>query len=180
MPYKDPEKAAECKRASYNRRKALPEVIAKKARNTAVYRARHPERARQAKLASERKRFATNAEYRALSRAKAAKKQRAKRKTVRIKKYRAIHQKARQYKLRSLGKVASAENVSYALEQYRFGDRYMDVYSGELISTPTLDHVVALNSGGSNEWPNLAVTSARNNSMKGKKSLIQFLLSRHV
>lgn len=68
--------------------------------------------------------------------------------------------------------------VTEALESYRIGNMYWDVYSSELIGEPTVDHIVPLSSGGTNEASNLCVTSLANNSSKSNQPLLGWLIKR--
>lgn len=70
------------------------------------------------------------------------------------------------------------EAIEYTLEQYRIGDKYLDVYSGELIDEPTIDHIVPLHLGGDNSADNMCVTSIGNNSSKHCHSLLIWLVRR--
>jgi 5-methylcytosine-specific restriction endonuclease McrA len=69
-------------------------------------------------------------------------------------------------------------DIEYTLESYRIGERYWDVYSSQLISKPEIDHITPIVDAGGNEWPNMAVTSRRNNAAKGGLPLLQYLLAR--
>lgn len=60
----------------------------------------------------------------------------------------------------------------------RVGDKYLDAYSGELIDTPTIDHIVPLSLGGTNDVDNLCVTSLSNNSSKFNDLLIVWMAKR--
>lgn len=68
--------------------------------------------------------------------------------------------------------------IDEALELARFGDRYLDAYSGELIDKPTVDHIIPLKSGGSHDSDNLCVTSRINNISKHVKPLIIWMAYR--
>jgi len=70
------------------------------------------------------------------------------------------------------------ESIEEVLESYRVGDMYWDVYSSELIEKPTIDHIVPLSSGGTNESANFCVTSLENNSSKNKMPLLVWLAKR--
>lgn len=132
MPYKDPEKASACKKAHYEKTRDSPSHKAQRARNSKLYRTNHRAKVKAHKRKYEHERFATDPAYRAKQRARSAAKSRAARKNSAVKRARVIYQKARQYKLRSLGKHAAIANIRAALEQYRVGDKYLDVYSGDL------------------------------------------------
>lgn len=58
------------------------------------------------------------------------------------------------------------------LAEAKFGDKYLDAYSGQLIDVPTIDHIEALSLGGSNEPENLCITSFANNHSKSDLPLI--------
>ncbi len=68
--------------------------------------------------------------------------------------------------------------IEYTLESYRIGDEYWDVYSSELIKTPTVDHLTAIFRDGTNAVENLTVTSLANNSSKGVLPLLVWLAKR--
>jgi 5-methylcytosine-specific restriction endonuclease McrA len=68
--------------------------------------------------------------------------------------------------------------IEQALELARFGDKYLDAYSGDLIDDPTIDHIVPLSQGGSNDADNLCVTSLSNNSSKFNDTLLVWLVKR--
>ena len=70
------------------------------------------------------------------------------------------------------------ESIGEVLESYRVGDMYWDVYSSELIEKPTIDHIVPISSGGTNESANFCVTSLENNSSKNKMPLLVWLAKR--
>jgi hypothetical protein len=67
--------------------------------------------------------------------------------------------------------------IAEALESYRIGDLYWDVYDAQLIEVPTIDHIVPLSSGGTNTADNFATTSHKNNSSKNSARTISMLLS---
>ena len=68
--------------------------------------------------------------------------------------------------------------MTAALESYRIGDQYWDVYESRLIDKPTVDHVVAVDHGGTNEFENLVVTSLANNSSKNNAPLLVWMAKR--
>ncbi len=68
--------------------------------------------------------------------------------------------------------------IEQTLELARVGDKYLDAYSGELIDDPTIDHIVPISKGGTNDADNLCVTSLSNNSSKCDDSLIVWLVKR--
>lgn len=68
--------------------------------------------------------------------------------------------------------------VAETLDQYRIGALYLDVYTGNLIEMPTIDHITPLALGGSNDAENLCVTSVSNNSSKHNNLLIVWLAKR--
>lgn len=70
---------------------------------------------------------------------------------------------------------AIKEAIAFTLEQYRVGDQYLDVYSGELIDKPTIDHIVPISQGGDNSAENMCVTSAFHNTSKHRNSLLIWL-----
>jgi hypothetical protein len=70
------------------------------------------------------------------------------------------------------------EAIASALESYRIGDQYWDVYESKLIDVPTVDHLSAISRGGTNAPDNLTVTSRENNSSKGTLPLIVWLAKR--
>jgi HNH endonuclease len=77
--------------------------------------------------------------------------------------------------------VKSAEiraAIEQTLELARIGDQYLDAYSGELIDDPTIDHIVPISKGGTNDPDNLCVTSMRNNASKFNDSLLLWLIKR--
>ena len=68
--------------------------------------------------------------------------------------------------------------IEQTLELARIGDKYLDAYSGELIEEPTIDHIVPLSKGGTNDLDNLCVTSLSNNSSKFNDDLLVWLVKR--
>ena len=76
--------------------------------------------------------------------------------------------------------AAIKENFFGCLEAYRIGNQYWDVYESCLIDEPTIDHIVPLKSGGTNDIDNLCVTSKSNNSAKREASLLMYLWKRAV
>lgn len=86
------------------------------------------------------------------------------------------------YKRRAFGcdkrKSEVKAEIAYALESYRVGGMYWDVYDSVLIEIPTVDHIVPVSLGGTNTADNFAVTSSRNNSSKNKTSLLLWMLRR--
>lgn len=73
---------------------------------------------------------------------------------------------------------ATKEAVAQTLAQARFGDQYLDAYSGELIDDPTIDHIVPLSKGGTSDPDNLCVTSKANNASKHNNDLLIWLVKR--
>jgi hypothetical protein len=86
------------------------------------------------------------------------------------------------YKRRAFGcdrrKSEVKAAISVALESYRIGDLYWDVYDSRLIEVPTVDHVVPVSLGGTNHEDNFVVTSLANNSSKNKTPLLLWMLRR--
>lgn len=76
------------------------------------------------------------------------------------------------------GDPSVRDAVAQALELARFGDRYLDAYSGELIDKPTIDHIVPLSKGGTSDVDNLCVTSRRTNASKRDNDLLVWLVKR--
>lgn len=70
---------------------------------------------------------------------------------------------------------AIKDGIAHALELARFGDKYLDAYSGELIDDPTIDHIIPLSKGGTNDLDNLCVTSRSNNASKHNCDLLVWL-----
>ena len=70
---------------------------------------------------------------------------------------------------------ATGADYERVLAEARFGDRYLDVYSGELIDQPTVDHIEPLCKGGAHDYWNMSVTSLANNSQKHARSLLIWL-----
>ncbi len=73
---------------------------------------------------------------------------------------------------------AIRQAIEQTLELARFGDQYLDAYTGELIDKPTIDHIMPISAGGTNDADNLCVTSLSNNSSKCDDSLIVWLVKR--
>jgi hypothetical protein len=71
-------------------------------------------------------------------------------------------------------------NFLACLESYRIGAQYWDVYESCLIDHPSIDHVVPIKSGGTNDVDNLCVTSLSNNSAKRELSLLMYLWKRAI
>jgi 5-methylcytosine-specific restriction endonuclease McrA len=82
------------------------------------------------------------------------------------------------YRTHGLSVSEAYRIIKEGCDQYKIGDKYLDVYSGELIDSPSVDHVVALSKGGKHEVDNLCVTSAKSNNEKHAHSLIMFLWRR--
>lgn len=68
--------------------------------------------------------------------------------------------------------------IAQVLDSYRIGDQYWDVYESCLIDKPTIDHIVPLASGGSNDPDNLVPTSLSNNSSKSTNSILLWMLKK--
>lgn len=82
---------------------------------------------------------------------------------------------------KDVGPVQAKENLEVfrrVLDEAWFGDGWLDVYSGNIIFDPTIDHIVPISRGGGHDYWNLCVTSRRNNSRKRDSSLLQFLARR--
>lgn len=73
---------------------------------------------------------------------------------------------------------AVRSHINDALESYRIGDQYWDVYNSCLIDNPTVDHIVPVSKGGRSDAGNLCVTSMPTNSSKFNDSLIVWMLKR--
>lgn len=73
---------------------------------------------------------------------------------------------------------AVREVTERALELARFGDRYLDAYTGALIDNPTIDHIVPLSDGGAHTDDNVCVTSRAMNSSKHNTPLLLWLVRR--
>lgn len=69
--------------------------------------------------------------------------------------------------------------IVQALELARFGDRYLDAYTGDLIASPVIDHVDPLSRGGRHEAENICVTSREQNSSKSDTPLLLWMLRKH-
>jgi hypothetical protein len=86
----------------------------------------------------------------------------------------ASHNRVRDYVFnKTVTKIG--KEVRFALEAYRVGDEYWDVYNSRLIKCPSIDHVIPLVSGGDNDRDNLVPTARGTNSSKGKRSLIVWM-----
>lgn len=72
----------------------------------------------------------------------------------------------------------AAQAAWQILEDYRVGNRWIDVYTGKLIDNPTIDHVEPISRGGSHGYENLCVTSRRNNISKHTLPLLVWLIKR--
>lgn len=68
--------------------------------------------------------------------------------------------------------------VADALDSYRIGDMYWDVYESKLIEVPTVDHIDPISRGGLNVFENLTVTGLATNSSKGSLPLIVWMAKR--
>jgi 5-methylcytosine-specific restriction endonuclease McrA len=68
--------------------------------------------------------------------------------------------------------------IEETLELARIGNQYLDAYTGELIDEPTIDHIIPISKGGTNDADNLCVTSLSNNSSKFNDSLLIWLIKR--
>lgn len=90
-----------------------------------------------------------------------------------------MHARASSHNRRALGfgniSKATRAAINESLESYRIGNMYWDVYGCELIEKPTIDHIVPLVSGGSNDSENLAPTSRSLNCSKNDKPLIVWM-----
>jgi len=72
----------------------------------------------------------------------------------------------------------NGDTIQKVLDEARFGDRWLDAYSGELITNPTIDHIEPLVRGGVHTYENLCVTSRANNGRKHARSLLVWLAVR--
>lgn len=88
---------------------------------------------------------------------------------------RVVSQQRREAK--KLGKDDNAL-IERVLEEARFGDKYLDAYTGELIDRPEIDHIVPISRGGAHAYENLCVTSRSNNSSKHARPLLVWLATR--
>jgi len=81
---------------------------------------------------------------------------------------------------RTAAKFGQEDNalIERVLAEARFGDKYLDAYSGDMIDKPVVDHIVPLSRGGAHAYENLCVTSRSNNSTKHAKPLLVFLATR--
>lgn len=70
--------------------------------------------------------------------------------------------------------------IEEALTLARVGNQYLDTYSMELISKPTIDHIQPLFLGGTHVPDNVCVTSFRNNQSKGATPLLLWLVRRRA
>jgi 5-methylcytosine-specific restriction endonuclease McrA len=68
--------------------------------------------------------------------------------------------------------------IEQTLEQARVGNKYLDAYTGDLIDIPTIDHIVPISKGGTNDADNLCITSSSNNSSKFNDDLVIWLIKR--
>lgn len=68
--------------------------------------------------------------------------------------------------------------VADALDSYRIGGMYWDVYESKLIEVPTVDHIDPISRGGLNVFENLTVTGLATNSSKGSLPLIVWMAKR--
>lgn len=91
----------------------------------------------------------------------------------------ALHYQEKDFRRRSKGYSSKRSEVRSAImeckESYRIGDKYIDAYTMELIDSPTIDHIIPLAAGGSNDVGNFVLTSRANNSSKRDGNLIGFL-----
>lgn len=86
-----------------------------------------------------------------------------------------------QQKRKAKSDMPAAENrelIERVLSEARFGDKYLDAYSGQLIDNPQIDHIVPLKSGGAHAYDNLCVTSGFNNGSKHCTPLLVWLATR--
>lgn len=88
---------------------------------------------------------------------------------------RVVHEQKRTAK--KYGKPDKAM-IDRVLAEARFGNRYLDAYTGELIDNPVVDHIVPLSRGGEHAYENLCVTSRQMNSSKHSKQLLVWLATR--
>ena len=84
------------------------------------------------------------------------------------------------YRVCGLSVSSAYKTLEDACNQYKIGDKYLDVYTGELIDNPSVDHIIPISKGGRHELDNLCTTSMRNNLSKHNKSLVMFLWARAV
>jgi 5-methylcytosine-specific restriction endonuclease McrA len=89
-----------------------------------------------------------------------------------------LYRRASEAKRRAAAGDATPEDVRRVLEEARFGDRFLDAYTGELIDDPTIDHIVPLSRGGRHDYDNLCVTSRFNNTSKHNQSMLAWLARR--
>jgi hypothetical protein len=72
----------------------------------------------------------------------------------------------------------TSQDYFAVVDEARFGDLWLDAYSGELISNPTVDHIDPIAKGGLHTFENLCVTSKANNSSKRSRSFLIWLCER--
>lgn len=70
--------------------------------------------------------------------------------------------------------------IAETLELARIGDHYLDAYTGELLTEPTIDHIVPVSAGGTHDADNLCVTSRSTNSSKHTTPLLLWLVQRRA
>ncbi len=68
--------------------------------------------------------------------------------------------------------------MAATLESYRIGSLYWDAYDSKLIENPTIDHIIPVSRGGTNQESNFALTSKSNNSSKNSLPLLVWLAKR--
>ena len=89
-----------------------------------------------------------------------------------------VQRRAYEAKRRAVTGDATSAVVIRVLEEARVGSRYLDAYTSELISNPTIDHIIPLSAGGPHDYWNLCVTSKENNSSKHVRPLLAWLAQR--
>lgn len=75
-------------------------------------------------------------------------------------------------------KYACRDAIKSAFAMAKIGELYLDAYSGELITKPTIDHIMPVTRGGTNHEDNLCITSLENNASKSDDVLIVWLAKR--
>lgn len=78
----------------------------------------------------------------------------------------------------ALDSVDAVALVARVLDEARVGRKWLDAYSGELISDPEVDHIVPLSKGGRHEYENLCVTSGWNNRSKSNRPVLAWMAQR--
>lgn len=97
---------------------------------------------------------------------------------AKVRTQRIISQQKRRLRIAGVAAVDVRRLTTEALDSARFGDRYLDAYSGVLIDDPQVDHIVPISKGGTHAADNLCVTSRCNNSSKHTSSLLEWLVRR--